>query len=331
MQSKALTRRQFVQGGAQLAAAASILPAAGAWANTDVTAPIRLIVPFTPGTGIDTIARTVGPQLSQRLGRPVIVDNRPGASGNIGTEAVARAAPNGQTLLVTVNTLVMNAPLYPKLPFNPLKDLEPISLTSWGQLILVTPAAAPFKSAGDLIATAKARPGQINYASPGVGTPHHMSMEMLKSTARVSITHIPYRGTGPALTDLIGGQVDCMFLPIHVALAHVKSGRLRALGIGSQQRHPLLPDVPTLKEAKAGDVNVDMWYGIFAPAGMPAEQLQALNQELRTILATDEVKRAFEPQGMDPASSTSEEFKTLVQNDAKRWADLVKSRGITAQ
>ena len=306
------------------------LPVAGAIASTE-SVPLKLIVPFTPGTGIDTIARTIGPLLAKRQGRSVVVENKPGASGNIGTEAVVRSPANGQTLLVTVNTLVMNASLYPKLPFNPLTDLEPVTLTSWGQLILVTPTASAYQTAADLVKAAKASPGRINYASPGVGTPHHMAMELFKSTAGVSITHIPYRGTGPALTDLLGGQVECMFLPIHVALTHVKAGKLRALGIGSQRRHPLLPDVPTLKEAKAGDVNVDMWYGVFAPAGMPADQVDALNREIRAILASDEVRHAFAPQGMDPAGSTPAEFKALVQKDARRWADLVKARGITAE
>lgn len=300
-----------------------------ALANTEA-APLRLIVPFTPGTGIDIIARTLGPQLGRRLGRPVVVDNKPGASGNIGTEAVVRAPANGQTLLVTVNTVVMNASLYPKLPFNPLTDLEPVTLTSWGQLILVTPVSSAYRSAAELLKAAKASPGKLNYASPGVGTPHHMAMELFKNTAGISITHIPYRGSGPAVTDLLGGQVDCMFLPIHVALTHVKAGKLRALAIGSGQRHPLLPDVPTFKEAKLGDVNVDLWYGIFAPAGIAPDQLELLNREIRAILASDEVKRAFETQGMDPAGSTPAEFKTLVHKDARRWAELIKARGITA-
>src|SRR5207253_2092242 len=188
------------------------------------------------------------PKLSERLGRPVVVENRPGASGNIGTEAVVRSPPNGTTLLVSVNTLVMNRSLYPKLPFDPVKDLVPVSLTSWGQLLLVASPRTGFKTAGDLVAGAKARPGGINYASPGVGTPHHLSMELFKATNGIFLTHIPYRGTAPAVTDLLGGQVDVGFLPIHVALPHIKSGRLVALGIGSEKRHPLLPQVPTLAE-----------------------------------------------------------------------------------
>jgi len=294
-------------------------------------APLRLIVPFTPGTGIDLIARTVGPKLGERLGRPVVVDNRAGASGNIGTEAVVRAAPNGSTLLVSVNTLVMNRSLYPKLPFDPVNDLVPVSLTSWGQLLLVASPKAGYKSAAELIAAAKSRPGAINYASPGVGTPHHLSMELLKSTAGIFLTHIPYRGTAPAVTDLLGGQVEVAFLPIHVALPHVKAGKLVALGIGSEKRHPLLPDVPTLAEARAGNVNVAMWYGIFAPPGTSPEFVSRLNRELKDILATPEVRSAFETQGMDPATSSPEEFRRLVAQDAQRWAELIKARNITAE
>jgi tripartite-type tricarboxylate transporter receptor subunit TctC len=292
---------------------------------------LKLIVPFTPGTGIDIVARTVGPRLSQRLNRPVVVENRAGASGNIGTEAVVRAPADGNTLLVSVNTLVMNRSLYPQLPFDPVKDLVPVSLTSWGQLILVTPPSTGFKTAGDLVAAAKAHPGKLNYASPGVGTPHHMSMELFKQTAGVFLTHIPYRGTAQAVTDLLGGQVDAMFLPIHVALPHVKAGKLVALGIGSEKRHRLMPELPTLKEAHAGDVDVDMWYGIFAPAGMPAGEVRKLNHELKDILAMPEVRTAFQSQGMDPASSTPEEFRRLVAKDADRWAAVVKKAGIKAE
>jgi tripartite-type tricarboxylate transporter receptor subunit TctC len=309
-----LTRRGLV--------AAALLASAGVAAAQD--GPLRLVVPFTPGTGIDLIARTVGPKLSERLKRPVVVENRAGASGNIGTEAVVRAAPDGSTLLVSVNTLVMNRSLYPQMPFDPVRDLQPVSLTSWGQLILVTHPRSGFKTAAELIAAA-------NYASPGVGTPHHLSMELFKNTAKVFLTHIPYRGTGPAVTDMIGGQVDAMFLPIHVALPQVRSGRLVALGIGSDKRHPLLPELPTLSEAKAGEVNVDMWYGIFAPKGMPAAQVAALNREINDILRSEDVKKAFEGQGMDPASDTPDGFARLVSKDADRWAALIKAQGIKAE
>lgn len=311
-----LLGRAFAQGPAAAASAAGS------------QAPLRLIVPFTPGTGIDLIARTVGPKLGERLGRAVIVDNRPGASGNIGTEAVVRAAPNGATLLVSVNTLVMNRSLYPNLPFDPVKDLVPVSLTSWGQLLLVTNPHTGFRTVGDLIAAAKRRPGRINYASPGVGTPHHLSMELFKATNGIFLTHIPYRGTAPFVTDLLGGQVDVAFLPIHVALPQIKAGKLVALAIGSAQRHALLPQVPTLEEAHAGKVNVDMWYGIFAPAGTSPELVTRLNHELKDILATPEIRTTFQTQGMDPATDTPEEFRHLVEQDAERWAGLIKAQRI---
>lgn len=293
--------------------------------------PLRLIVPFTPGTGIDLIARTVAPKLSERLGRPVIVDNRVGASGNIGTEAVVRAVPNGNTLLVSVNTLVMNRSLYPHAAFDPVKDLLPVTLTSWGQLLLVTNPHTGYKVIEDLLAAARSRPGHLNYASPGVGTPHHLAMELFKNTSKVFLTHIPYRGTAPALVELLGGQVDAMFLPIHVALPQVKAGKLIVLGIGSDKRHPLLPAVPTLAQAHVANVNVDMWYGIFAPKGTPFEQVLRLNRELKEILAGPDVRTAFETQGMDPASSSPDEFQRLVEKDAARWETLIKSQNITAE
>jgi tripartite-type tricarboxylate transporter receptor subunit TctC len=324
MMSISLTRR-----GAVAALAASLAP--GAFAQSQGgQPPLRLVVPFTPGTGIDLIARTVGPKLGERLGRPVIVENKPGASGNIGTEAVVRAAPNGSTLLVSVNTLVMNRSLYPNLPFDPVKDLVPVGLTSWGQLVLVTNPHTGFKTVSDLIAAAKARPGKINYASPGVGTPHHLAMELFKDTNDVFLTHIPYRGTAPAVTDLLGGQVDVAFLPIHVALPQIRAGRLVALAIGSEQRHALLPQVPTLEEAHAGHINVDMWYGIFAPPATSPELVTRLNHELHDILALPEIRKAFEAQGMDPATDTPEQFRQLVSRDADRWARLIKGRHIQA-
>jgi len=293
--------------------------------------PLRLMVPFTPGTGIDLIARTLGPKLSERLNRPVVVENRVGASGNIGTEAVVRAAPDGSTLLVSVNTLVMNRSLYPQLTFDPVQDLEPISQTSWGQLLLVTHPNSGYRSATELTQGARRQPGKINYASPGVGTPHHLSMELFKNTARIFLTHIPYRGTGPAVTDLLGGQVDAMFLPIHVALPHIRTGRLTPLAIGSNKRHPLLPDLATLAEQQLGEVNVDMWFGIFAPKGTPADIIQLYNREINQLLMGEDVKKAFLSQGMDPRGSTPQEFAQLVRKDAERWAKVVKEQGIRAE
>ncbi len=319
-----LTRRRAL-------AASVLLASSGLAAAQGAEPPLRLIVPFTPGTGIDLIARSIGPRLSERLKRPVVVENRVGASGNLGTEAVVRAPGDGNTLLVSVNTLVMNRSLYPQLPFDPVRDLQAVSLTSWGQLILVTHPRTGWRTAGEFVEAARRAPGRLNYASPGVGTPHHLSMELLKNTARVFVTHIPYRGTGPAVTDLIGGQVDAMFLPIHVALQQVRAGRLVALAIGSDKRHPLLAEVPTLAEARAGEVNVDMWYGVFAPRSLPAAQVALLNREINDILRSDEVRKAFEAQGMDPATDTPEGFGRLVARDADRWAALIKAQGIKAE
>jgi tripartite-type tricarboxylate transporter receptor subunit TctC len=292
--------------------------------------PLRLVVPFTPGTGIDLIARQIAPRLAERLGRPVVVDNRAGASGNLGTEAVVRAAADGNTLLVTVNTLVMNRALYPRLGFDPVKDLEPVSLTSWGQLLLVTSKPSGITSAADLIARARSRPGALNYASPGNGTPHHLAMELLKAQNKVFITHIPYRGTAPAVSDILGGQVDLMFLPIHVALQQVKAGKLNALAISSDKPHPLLPEVPPLRTLKLGALDVDMWYGVLAPAGTPKAFINRLNTELKDILAQPEVKAAFETQGMSPAHSSADEFRSLLARDAERWAQVVKAQAIQA-
>jgi tripartite-type tricarboxylate transporter receptor subunit TctC len=295
------------------------------------TPPMRLVVPFTPGTGIDLIARTVGPRLGERLGRTVVVENRSGASGNIGTDAVVRATADGSTLLVTVNTLVMNGGLYPKLPFDPLRDLAPVSLTSWGQLVLVAGKASGITTAAEFVAAARRNPGRLTYGSPGAGTPHHLAMELVKVQAGIYVTHIPYRGTAPAVTDLLGGQIDVMFLPIHVALGQVRSGRLWALAISSNKPHPLLPDAPPLRRLGLGEIDVDMWYGILAPRGTPPELIARYNAELRSILELPEIRTAFETQGMTPAHSSPEEFARLMERDAPRWKKLVRDQGIRAE
>lgn len=303
---------------------------AAALAQSPDATPLRLVVPFTPGTGIDLIARQIGPKLAERLGRAVIVDNKAGASGNIGTEFVVRAPADGATLLVTVSTLVMNRALYPGLSFDALKDLTPIAQTSWGQLLLVANLQSGITSANDLIARARAKPGALNYGSPGNGTPHHLAMELIKNQAKVFITHIPYRGTAPALTDLLGGQIDTMFVPIHVALQHVKSGKLRALAISSAKPHPLLPEVAPLQQLQLGKLEIDMWYGVLAPKGTPPAFVERINRELSSILALPDVRAAFETQGMTPAHSGAPAFATLIEQDAARWAQVIKAQNITA-
>lgn len=291
---------------------------------------MRLVVPFTQGTGMDMVARTIGPGLGERMGRPAIVENRAGASGNIGAEHVLQAAPDGNTLLVSANTLLMARTLYPKLAFDPLNDFTPIALASWGQLLLVTHPKTGFKTAADLLAAARSKPGALNYASPGAGTPHHMSMEMLKSVNKVFITHIAYRGTAPAVQDMVGGHVDTMFMPIHVALPLIRAGRLVVLGLGGAARHPLLPEVPTLAEAGAGDVNVAMWYGFFGPKGMSPDLVERLHREINQLLSSPETAKVFSTQGMDPAPVSLKEYQDLVRNDAERWAKLIQAQRITA-
>jgi tripartite-type tricarboxylate transporter receptor subunit TctC len=319
-------RRHIVLGGI----AALATGGARAQAPAD-SGPIRLVVPFTPGTGIDLVARQISPPLGERLGRAFFVDNKAGASGNIGTAEVVRAAPDGNTLLVSVNTLVMNPALYPRIGFDPVKDLTPISLTSYGQLLLVANANAGIDSLQALIAKAKGRPGSLNYGSPGAGTPHHLAMELLKNKAGISLTNIAYRGTGPALTDLLGGQIEVMFLPIHVALQHVKSGSLKALAISSAKASPLLPNVPPLSSLNLGNLDVDMWYGVLGPANLPRPYVERINKELGEILKRPAIATAFETQGMTPAHSTPEEFQRMMVADAKRWADLIKAQRITAE
>lgn len=314
----------------RLLAGLALAGAGRAWAQGE-GAPLRLVVPFTPGTGIDLVARTLAPRLAERLGRPVIVDNRSGASGNIGTEAVVRAAPDGTTLLVTVSTLVMNRALFADLPWDPLRDLVPVSMTSRGELVLVAGKASGIDSVAALLRAARARPGQLNYGSPGHGTPHHLAMEQIKIRGGLFITHIPYRGSGPALADLIGGQIDLMFLPVHVALGPIRAGRLTALGIGSPQPHPLLPGVLPLRQLGLGGIEVDIWYGVLAPRGTPEPVVARLATELSAILALPEVHRAFATQGMTPQHRGPEDFGRLIKADAERWQRVIRTQGIRAE
>ena len=313
------------------AAALAVVTAAlagAAAAQTWPSQPIRLVVGFTPGTGIDIIARTVGPKLQERLGQAVVVENKPGASGNIGTETVARAKPDGHTLLVTVSTFAMNPALFKTLPFDPAKDFQPISLTAWGQLALCVPASAKIDSLAQLVAAAKAAPGTLHYGSPGVGTPHHLAMELFKNVTGADLAHVPYKGTAGAITDLLGGQINAMFVPIHVALPHVKSGKLKALALGSPKRHPSAPDLATLAELGVPGVEVDMWYGFLAPQGTPREVVAKLNGELKAILALPDIAAPFAAQGLDAATSTPEEFRTLIERDLARWGKVVREAKI---
>jgi tripartite-type tricarboxylate transporter receptor subunit TctC len=319
----AMHRRQVLLALAVPLAAATTRPAL-AWPDQ----PIRLVVPFTPGTGPDIIARFVGERLSQRLGQPVVVENVAGASGNIGSQQVARAKPDGLTLMSSVNTLVMNASLYKNLPYDPVADFAPLGLSARGSLVLVAHPGQKPGTLGELISAAKAAPRTLTYGSPGVGTPHHLSMALVETAAGIELVHVPYKGTAGAVQDLLGGQIGYMFLPVHVAAQHVRAGKLKAIAAGSPERLPALPDVTTLGESGLKGIDVDMWYGFFAPKGTPTDIVERLNHEIAAILGAPEAKATFEAQGLVPAISTPQALGEIVARDRKRWADVVAKRGI---
>ncbi|WP_018904218.1 tripartite tricarboxylate transporter substrate binding protein [Variovorax paradoxus] len=314
-----------------LSATVLCIAASAASAAWQPTQPVTLVVPYTPGTGIDLIARQLSAHLPSALGQPVIVENVAGASGNIGSERVARAKPDGHTLLVQVNTLVMNKSLYKALSYDPVGDFTPVAQTSWGTLLLVAnPNVQKTATVSEVVNAAKAKPGQLTYATPGVGTPHHLSMALFLQRSGAEMLHVPYKGTAGAVTDLLGGRIDYMFLPVHVALQHIQAGKLKAIATGSAKRLPQLPDVPTLAEAGVTPDNIDMWYGVLAPKGTPADVVERLNLEIGKVLRQPDVAKSFESQGMVPAVSTPAAFGALVAKDAQRWAEVVKKGNITA-
>jgi tripartite-type tricarboxylate transporter receptor subunit TctC len=316
--------------GIGLAAWLALLVTAG-FAESYPSRPVRIVVPFTPGTGMDIIARNTGPQLAERLGQPTVVDNRPGASGNLGAELVARAAPDGHTIMVSGNPLITSPHLYRNVPYKPLADFAPISLAAWGTMMLVAHPGAKINSVPDLVAQAKANPGKIAYGSPGIGTPHHMSMELFKDLTGANLLHVPYKGTAGAVTDTLGGQIALMFMPIHVAMPLVKAGRLKALAVGSAKRHPTAPDSPTLQELGVRGADVDVWYAFLAPKSTPQPVISRLERELRAILALPDIKATFGNQGMDAASSTPAELAALMRREDTRWAAIVRRNNITAE
>jgi tripartite-type tricarboxylate transporter receptor subunit TctC len=304
---------------------------AAAQAQTWPGQTIKIIVPFTPGTGMDTIARAVSPKLSERLGQPVIVQNTPGASGNIGADAVAKATPDGYTVLMGANTMLIASQLYQNVPFNPVKDFSPVSMAAYGTLMLVSNPKTNIKSLKDLLALAKSKPGSISYGSPGVGTPHHMAMELLKSEAQVSMLHIPYRGTAGYVQDLLGGELAVGFLPVHVAQGFVTAGKLNALAVGSSKRNPAAPNVETMQELGMKGLNVDMWYGFFVPNRTPANVVNRLNTEIAAIMKLPDVQSVLTKGGLDAASSTPAELTTIVGQDYQRWGSVIKRNGIAAE
>jgi tripartite-type tricarboxylate transporter receptor subunit TctC len=291
--------------------------------------PVRIIVPFTPGTGIDILARTLGDRLGESMKTTVVVENRPGASGNIGTEAVAKAEADGYTLLMTANTLVLNHSLFKAIPYDPIRDFAPVAPLAIGRLALVTHPSLGVKTVNEFIARAKREPGKLNYASPGNGTPHHLAMELFKSKTGVDMLHVPYKGTAGAVSDLLGGRINVMFLPVHVALPYVESGKLDMLAAGGNERASATPNVPSLAEA-AGvrDVDTDIWYGLYAPAGTPASVVKRLADETNALLKSPEVANTLAKQGLQPTGGSPEALAQLTRADLERWATVVRDAKI---
>ena len=319
---------KLIKGGLGLLSALVVVVAQ---AQTWPAQQLRIVVPFTPGTGMDTIARAVAPRLSERLGQPVIVQNLAGASGNIGADMVAKANADGYTVLMGANTMLMASQLYKNVPFDPVKDFAPVSLAAWGTLMLVANPATGIKTVQDLVARAKAKPDTINYGSPGIGTPHHMAMELFKTKTQLSMLHVPYRGTAGYTQDLLSGELMVGFLPVHIAQGFVTAGKLTALAVGSPKRHPVSPAVATFEELGVKGVEVDLWYAFFAPAKTPAPVIARLNTEVVSILKLPEIRDLLGRAGMDAASSTTEELGALSVKDYPRWGEVIRRNGITAE
>ncbi len=311
-----------------LLAAAIALPAT---AQNYPSRPVRLIVGFAPGGGVDINARMLAPKLSEYLGQQVVVENVPGAGTNIANERVARAAPDGYTLLINTGALAINMSLYRNLPFDALRDFSPVSVFSESPNVLVVNAKLAAASAKDLVAMARGAPGKLNYSSAGVGTTQHLAAELFKLRTGTFIVHIPYKGTSPSLTGLIAGEVDLSFANVPSIQAHLKSGRLRALATAAPRRDPQLPDVPTMKEAGVEDVEVVVWYGVLAPAGTSRDIVQTLANGIVRATRDPEVRRRMLEQGAEPVGSTPEEFAKLLREEVARWAEVVKISGARAE
>ncbi len=293
--------------------------------------PVQIIVPFTPGTGMDILARTVGQKLSERWGQPVVVDNRPGASGNIGTDMVAKAAPDGYTLLITANTLVMTVSLYKNVPYDPVRDLAPVEKMAVGTMAVTLNPAVPARTLKELVAYAKANPGKLAYGSPGVGTPQHLATELFKSTAGIDMLHVPYKGSAGAITGLLSGDVAMMCNALHAVLPQVKAGKINAIAVGGPKRSRVAPDIPTFAESGFPDFDVDFWYGLLAPAATPKDIIAKLNQDVTQILNMPEMRETLSNQGLDPVTGTPEQFAELIRTDLARWANVIKAAGVTAE
>lgn len=311
--------------------AASLLCFAGGAFAQYPERPVRMIVPYAPGGGTDLTARLVSQRLSDALGKQFVVDNRPGGSGNIGTELAQRATPDGYTLLMGSLSNTVNVSLYPKLPLNPVKNFAPVSLLVKVPLMAVVHPSLPVRSIGELIALAKAKPGQLNYSSGGVGTANHVAGELFKYMANVDIVHVPYKGGGPALVDAMAGHVQLFFGTMTLTRDHARSGRLRALATTGAARTPGAPELPTVAEAGVSGYEVGAWYGVLAPVGTPQPIVTRLSQELVRIIRAADVQESLRAQGSDPVGSTPEEFARHLSAEIEKWSKIIKTSGLSAK
>ena len=318
------TRTAAVLACAALATPAFAQPA-------DPSKPVRIISIFAPGGGNDVICRLVAQQLTERLKQQVIVENRVGANGIVGTEAVARAAPDGYTFTLIPSGHTVNASMYKKLPFDSLKDFTPITLAGSGPLVLAVHPSLPLKNVRDLIALAKSRPGQLTYVSSGIGASGHLAGALFDTMTGTKMEHIPYKGMSLAVSDLMGGQVSMTFGTSLSVIPHVRTGRLRALATTGAQRSPALPDLPTVAESGVPGYEAGLWYGFVGPARMPPEIVQRLNAEIVAILAQPDTREKLASQGLDARSSTPDEFARVLAADIVRWAEVVQKLGLRAE
>jgi tripartite-type tricarboxylate transporter receptor subunit TctC len=323
-----ICRRGFLH----LTTSAAALPVVSriAKAETYPTRPVHLIVFYTAGGGNDIIARLIGQWLSERLGQPFVIENRPGAGGNVGTEEVVRAAPDGYTLLLSSTANTVNATLYDKLNFDFIRDIAPVASISRDSNIVVVNPSVPAKTIPEFIAYAKANPGKINYASAGIGSSQHMSGELFKMMAGVDMTHVPFRGTVPALTSLLGAQVEAMFASMPAAIEYVRAGKLRALGVTIATRSDALPDVPSVSEFLPG-FDASVYYGIGAPKNTPAEIVEKLNQEINAALVDPKFKARLIELGSMPLPGSAADFGKFIANETEKWAKVVKFANIKAE
>ncbi len=311
--------------------AAGLLAAGGALAQAFPTRPVTMVVPFSPGGGSDTGARMLAQKLSEKWGQPVVVENKPGAAGMVGAAAVAKAAPDGYTLLVgNIGTQAINGSLYKKMAYDPVNGFAPVSLIAELPLVVLVNAAVPVKTPQELVAYVKARPGAVSYSSSGAGSSLHLAAELFQNQSGTQLLHVPYKGSGAAMADLIAGHVQVSFSTVLESSAQIKAGRVRAVALTGATRSTALPDVPTLAEAAMPGFNSISWIGLLAPAGTPDALVEKISADVREAMAGDELRRRFVEQGAVPAANTPAQFRALIDADRKRYAQIIRDKAISA-